>query len=432
MREIWVPLSIITLFLFLHIIRPYLKRFRAIDGLAWLPLLALLGSITLIPAYGFRPEAVPLLVYSAVLTVIVFFKHINGDIKFRSFRSRNFVFVLFPLLMLAASTGTAFYFTPKEDLALSTDGVHELDVNGYAVRVYINENDRLPQKRPLLVLFAPEFGSLTVIDDTAGKLRDNGFTVLACDRNKKMKPAEVFRYISAFSSGNSSAGANKRGREFEEKRKEDVLNILSWMQHNPGLYGTVRLFDIASTDMVYLAGYDAGGSALILLENTIINSGISVRGLIVIESALWSLYREEEITIPGLPANAGWFQSVKHGIGRWFMEGKPRRITGLAQVPRLSIPVLFLVSDRSRESKFSKSRHHALLECYAHSQGGSVIVSPNGAGHLDFSDFPVRYPIIASIARSSNAPVFNASVWNSIDAPAQTAVIIKNFTEELR
>jgi len=457
MQEIWKPLALITFFLFLHIIRPYIKKLKVIDGLAWLPLLALLSTLALIPAYGFRPETIPLLLYSAVLTVAIFFKQLNGDIKFRNFRKRKIIFIFFPLVLLAAAGATAFCFTPRKNLSLSTHGVHAYGINDYSIRIYTDENDISPQRRPLLILLPPELGSLPAVDETAGKLRDLGFTVLTCARNNRINPLEFFRLTSAFFSGNSSAAANKRGRALEERRKEDIRFVLSWVRQNPYLYGTVQLFNVASRDAVFFAGYDTGGSALILLENFIEDfiedfisaSAIKVRALIAIEAPLWSLYAEEVNQIPEIPADASWFQSVKLGAYRWLMEIKPGKITGMTHIPELSVPTLFLISDWSRGTATGRQRrssgtrpgrYDALFKCFDSARGQASLVSADGAGPLDYSDFPARYPIITFIMRGRSAAAWNFSfsnfslnspAWNADSAPAQSAAIITNFAESV-
>lgn len=428
MQEIWIPLALIFLFLFFHIMRPYVKRYRSIEGFAWLPLLAFLGALALIPAYGFRPETIPLLLYSAVLTLISITKQINGEAKFKSYRKKKFVFVFLPMLLLFAAGAAAFYFTPERVPVPNDLGVYSFKENEYSIRIYTDDDDRMPQRRPLLVILPPALGSLPVIEETIGELRNNGFTVLSYTKLRRTASIEWFRYIRAYISGAVSAGANAAGRAIEEERKQDALFLLSWVRRNPGIPGMLQrppsgkgnLFDIASVDAIFFAGYDAGGSAVILLENSF-PADIKIRGLIAIESPLWSAYREEAGVIPDIPADAGWFDSVKFGLNRWFLEIKPKKIAGLEGIPKLSIPVLFLVSDRKREPKYSR-RYLALNEYFKAAQGSAVISSVDGAGPLDYSDFPVRYPIITTVLRG-----FRKSAWNNTELPSVTASIIADF-----
>ena len=427
MQDIWIPEALITLFLFLNILRPFIKKLRAVDGLAWLPLLALVVTAALIPAYGFRPETFPLLVYAAILTVISIAKQAGDDSKFRDFRETKLILVLPPLVILAAAAWIAFFFTPS--VYSSQAGYTQTAVNAgekeYLIRVYTDKADRRPSLRPLILFLPPTLGSLATIDQVSAELSDRGFTVLACSSERPgISPAESFNYFRAFFSGTVSADANRRGRVLEDKRKEDLLFLLSWIRQNPRLEGNSRLFDIASRNAVFLAGHDAGGSALVLMGNSLplTMGGIKIRGIIAIESYLWSIYREEAPEILPLPPDAGWFLSVRHGLGSWYQSAKPKRITGMAPIPELSIPLLLLVSDRSLEPKHADGRYSALLKIYKAARGPASLVSSDGAGPLHYSDFPVSYPIITALLSGSQK-----QVWNNNETPARTAEIIAAF-----
>jgi hypothetical protein len=211
----------------------------------------------------------------------------------------------------------------------------------------------------------------------------------------------------------------------EEERKEDLLFLMSWIGRNPQIDGKTPLFTLASGDAVFLAGYDAGGSALILLGDSLSldrRGGIKIRGLIAIESPLWSVYREDALNIPDLPPDAGWFESVRHGLNRWLQEMKPKKIAGPGQIPELSIPLLFLVSDQSRESEYQSGQYQALFGTFKAARGPAVLASADGAGPLDYSDFPVRYPIISALF-----PGHREKLRNNLDAPGETAEIITRF-----
>ena len=423
---------LITLFLLVSIIQPFIRKLKAVNGLAWLPLIALLTTIGLIPAYGVRPETLPFFIYSLVLSGAAVSRFVRGGGRDRDFRGEpRFIFAIPLLIVLAAAAWTAFSFSPSKDTALSTRGVYTLQEGEYTIRIY-TERDGRPSQRPLLVLLPPALGSLAAIDHVAAELRDSGFTVLTGERGGA-NPAALFRTLNAFSSGTSSARANARGRRLEDARKEDILFLLSWIRRNPQVNERTWLFDIACADTLFLAGYDAGGSALLLLEG--LPLGRNIRGLIAIESPLWSSFRGnvpetsaltpgapiEVIYYEGPPPEAGWFNSLRHGLGSWISGMGPQRITGLGRVPQISTPVLFLVSDRSREDVYYR-RYRALLETFRSARSLAVLASADGAGPLDYSDFPVRYPLISALFPGrSNAPP------RTIEAPAETAAVITNF-----
>ena len=452
MQEILIPKALITLFLFVFIIRPFIRKLKALNGLAWLPLLALLTIAALIPAYGFRPEAVPLFVYALVLSVVSISRIAKGGGRLNSFRKGpQFIFALPLLMLLTAAAGFAFYFSPQKDTALSTQGVYTLRERGYNIRIY-TERVGSPSQRPLLVLLPPALGSLPAVDHVAAELRDLGFTVLTSER-AGVSPAKLFRSTCAFFSGTSSARANARGRDLEDARKEDFRFILSWIRQNPQVDERTRFFDIASADAVFLAGYGAGGSALVLLEDSLLRDslslGLNIRGIIAIESSLWSVFRKDgpqsnarqidasPVPTPGTPTEVifyeddlprtGWFNSVRHNLGRRISGLGPQRIAGLGQVPQLSTPALFLVSDRSRESAYQRGRYRALLETFRAAGSLAVLASADGSGPLDFSDVPVRYPLISAFFPG----LAEAPLRRNLEAPAGTATVITNFAADI-
>ena len=442
MQEIWISLFFVTLFLLLHILRPYIKIFRIIDGLAWLPLLSFIIILVIFPAYGFRPELIPLLIYSAILAGMNFPKKARDNIVFKSSRRTRSIFALPPLVILAVVAAAAFYFTPLVDTALINEGVYsfkikpagnfQVDAGGdeYFIRIYTDENDTRPSRRPLLLVIPPALGSLRSVDIVCGELRDRGFTVLGYSRRGfdspaihleeryGINPAEWFRRIRAFSSGNVSVNANNYGRALEEKRSGDLLFLLDWIQQNPLLDTGRKLFDLASRDAIFLAGYDAGGSALIL-EGSSFPEKPGIRGIIAIESYMWSLYRGEVPIIGTLPPDASWLSSVQRGLNRWYMEMKPKSIMGLGQIPRLSIPVLFLVSEKGGNHG---SRYEAIWQCYESIRAPAVVISLDGSSMLHYGDYPVKYPLITTLLRGRIKPAYGTPY-----GPAGTADIITGF-----
>ena len=448
MQEIWIPETLIVFFLVLPVIRPHNKKLKSMEGLSWLPLLALIISLALIPAYGWRPEAFPLLVYSCVLGGINIVRFMGDNSKFRNSRGR--IFFAVPPLVLLAAAGIAFYFTPQREMTLSVEGVSVLKAayapggntgeREYHVRVYTEEAGGGFSPRPLLVLLPPVLGSAAAVDRVCCELRDEGFTVLSyarrgIDSSRKPRLAigagEWLWRFRALNSGTVSAKANARGRALEEARKEDLLFLLSWIAGNPEVKDKTTLFHYASADAIFFAGYDAGGSALVLLGNSpsIDNArGIKIRGLIAIESPLWSLYREELFDDPPLPPDSPWFSSVRYGLNRWLWGIKPKKIAGLGQIPELSRPLLFLVSDRIRDDKYRDKKYGALRKCFDAARSSALLVSVDGAGPLDYSDFPGMYPLIAAFYSGAGKPAWNrAGSAEPADAPGGTARIIANF-----
>ena len=319
MQEILIPKALIVLFLFVSIIRPFVRKLKPVKGLALLPILALFTCIVIIPAYGFRPEVLPLFVFALILNLANASRRVKSRARYRSsYREPQFVFAVPVLILLAAASWVAFSFSPRTDTALSTHGVYALREWGYNIRVYVGQDQDLeldqdqdladialfqseyfeyeyfvpadfpfytPPLRPLLALLPPAIGSLAAVDLLAVELRNRGFTVVTIDRSGGTNPARWFGIARAFLAGTTSVRANADGRRLEEERKDDVRILLSWIMSNPQINDSARLFDITSADAIFLGGYDTGGSALLLLFDTLFSgtlpAGINVRGIMI-------------------------------------------------------------------------------------------------------------------------------------------------------
>jgi hypothetical protein len=208
MNEIGVPELISVIFLLFFLLRPLIKSFWALDGLAWLPFLSLFITIGIFPAYGFRPECIPLLVFELVLNVLNIPALVAG-VSSRpndDYRDRGLFFTIPALALLAVLAFTALYFSPVLDPALVTGGVRTVTVRDgmkgrdYYLRIYRPVEDdpaaRAPVPaaentaagtvpagsagpRPVIFLVPPLFGSVQAVDKVSAGLRDRGFAVIS-------------------------------------------------------------------------------------------------------------------------------------------------------------------------------------------------------------------------------------------------------------
>jgi hypothetical protein len=227
---------------------------------------------------------------------------------------------------------------------------------------------------------------------------------------------EWFRRFQAFLSGAENAAANARGRLLEQERKIDRRVVLS-------------LYDIAFRDSVFLAGYDAGGSALVILRGDpeFMRSHSNIKGIIAVESPLWSAYTHE-VRRPGEPpAGAGGFVRFRTGLANWFSGLRPKKTAFLEAIPGFegsrapgaTCPLLFLVSDRALGNG-SGRRYEGVYRLLRTSPLPLVLAAVDGAGPLDYSDFPRKYPLISALF-----PGRGEEAWT--DPARGTASIIANF-----
>ncbi|MDR3276157.1 MAG: hypothetical protein LBT11_02925 [Treponema sp.] len=467
--------GLIGIFYMLALIRPFIKRLGDIKGLRLLPVLALFVNCALFPAYGFRLECLPLLVYGIIVNIlnIPMLRSLSRvhDTGFRGWSSPVSALLL---VLLVPVLGLGLVFTPGPDTELLDEGVSSLileDGSGELfLRIYAPQRgaplgdaplgDAL---RPVLVLVPPVYGSTGVVDQVAGELRDRGFTVLslsrpgfdapaldAAGRRRGISPVLWYQFFQAHIRGQTTAPANARGRALEEARREDIRLVLSWLSAQAGLVSS-PLPPLTAETPVFLAGYSEAGSALLLLaaEPDFAGRYPQVRGLVVLESLLYSGLRGEEAapvraalpvrgTVPGeapalsraaltgfLEGAGQWFLSLWTGISLWWEGIQPRKISGLGDIPKPVVPVCFVLSDQYR-NPLRQNRYRAVLETFRSMEAPAMLVSVSGAGPLDYSDNPGKHPLYAFLF-----PGFGPDVWGREDYAPGTAALIGGFARSV-
>lgn len=427
MQEIWIPEFFVVLFLFLALIRRRVKSLSSQPGIVWLPLSAFFIALALFPAYGFRPEAVPLLLFAVLVTVfhIPAMRASAGDIENAEVSEAASLFTVLGLVFLGAVLVPLVLFSPRTVPSPSGEGIYGFSLdngNGYSVdvKVYAGESGPGAKARPLLVISPPVFGS-SALDELCREYRARGFVVFSYTRGGFISPVDWWKILRVFRAGTRSVAANAWGRAFEEARRAEILFILDKISGNPLIGDGVSLFDVASGSYMFLAGYDASASALALLAGVpgFGRDHPAIKGIIAAEAAIYSLYRSAEPHIEELPPDAPWFRSVKAGLGRWLLPGKPRKISSLAEIPISGIPILFMVSDRA----FENPEKYQAVFSYVRSAGQpSAVVAAAGAGPFDYAAFPSAYPLISFLSKGRKKGVLYGP-----GASAETARIAANF-----
>ncbi|MDR0721603.1 MAG: hypothetical protein LBF75_02245 [Treponema sp.] len=416
-ENIRIPEVLLVLFLVLPAIRPYSRVLQSQDGLVWFPLVALAIGVGLFPAYGFRPECVPLLLWTVFLTirhVPVLLDHLGWWDRDKIPR-QGFTPVYLGVLILTALV--ALYFSPRKDTRLILPGVETRTIQDEArnaalfLRLYgpVDPDTQGAPVRPLMLLVPPVFGSVGMVDQVCEQLRDQGFTVLSFSREgfdfpawgsdgKRYSPPvrEQFRILQAFAQGNATKAANLWGRALEAERMEDIRFLLAYIKQD--LYRDFPESG-AERNTLFLTGYDVGGSALALLgaspEWRAANP--EVKGLILVESPLWSAYQADE-------------------------PGQPLQVKALI---RPQVPTLFMASDRVNDSQKRNRLYGPVLQILQ-TDTPVVLAAVDGAGPLDYSDCPAKYPLYsACISGNKQTP------WKYDTFIEGTASIMTNFASLL-
>jgi dienelactone hydrolase len=458
MQELGILICLVFLFQFFALIRPLLKGLQSIEGLSWLPLLALGIIIAIFPAYGFRPECVPLLFYTIMLNVInipsiiLFLGRFRNDI----FLERQPVFTFSFMVLLILAAGIAFYFTPVRETALETGGITTEMIRDRTrnaelfLRIYTGTTrpvtpetgggtpaaDRVPEtvqpgpagpRRPLMILVPPVWGSVMMIDGVCQALSGQGLTALTYSRrgfdspaveNQRrfgLSPAKNAGILRALAMGIGFGPANAAGRVLEEERRQDIQFLLSYIAEN-------RLPALAETDLncIFIAGYGAGGAALVSLSASgdFIAQNPALKGIIAVESPLLPAPEGEKREMAA--ENTGWIASVKTKLGAWFAGFRAQTINSAVPGPKL--PVLFILSDWIRYAQYRDSRYETILRAFHQAEEPAVLAAVPGAGPADYSDGPEKYPVYSVLF-----PGKERDLWKSEAFAAGTASLAANF-----
>jgi hypothetical protein len=452
MREIIIPELLAGFFIALSLIRPFIKKLWGLQGLIWLPVLAFGVIAALFPAYGFRPECIPLVIYGLFCVLfnmpalISLLNHVrNNDFQGQKSIPRTLLILLFvPVL------GIALFFAPAADSALLEAGVTSAAIRDdrgeeLFLRIYGAYDDKgagsngqvdTPALKPLLLLIPPVTGSVTAVDRVCGELRNAGFTAVTYSRRGFDSPAVGpdgkkhalslngrARLSKAESQGRTTAAANAAGRSLEEGRRQDIAFLLNLFGQNrpPAAIADV----LAETDLsaVFLAGYDAGGAALLELTGSPAFAARypAVKGVIAVESPLLSaLTAEEPPALP--PPGDKWFIAVWSGIRSRAAALRSRRITGIGEVPSPGVPVCFILSDRVTDPRHREDRYATILKVLHNTKTPAIVAAAAGAGLLDYSDIPEKYPIYPVFRPGSKRRLVRGT-----HGPGETAALMTNF-----
>jgi hypothetical protein len=422
--EIWVPELLVVVFLALPLLRPFVKKLWTLEGLTWLPLVALGITIGIFPAYGFRPECVPMLAFAIINNIIHFYPIVSGMFARSSdaFRDRGALFTVCAFILLSAATIPMFAFSSLVDVPAERDAVSVLRVNlDYSLRIYgpVQEN------RPLIFLVPPEWGSIDSVDLVCTELQKKRFTVVTYFSQDKDSWTKLLSYWRVFRNAAVFASTNERGKTMETERRKEIELLLPRL---PALLNNVD----GDLPPLLLAGYGAGGSALAYLagESAFISAYGNVQGVVAIESRLWSSYIPEVRDAPTVPFTRGvggvfvrfWANTVNR-----FNNLKPQRVVRNGPLPGAGLsqpgfPVLYIVSGRALDVSEGQKPYQAVFDTLRSGSGPVALAAIEGAGPLDYQDYPLTHPIYSFLL-----PGQKEARQMSEDPIGDTASIISNF-----
>ncbi|MCL2191875.1 MAG: hypothetical protein FWB78_00585 [Treponema sp.] len=439
-REIWVLGTLAALFLAIPLLKPFINRLRGQDGLVWLPLIALGILVGIFPAFGFRPEVIPMLVFALFFNLGTLISFVASSLgrPGDTFRERGPFRTIAAMVLLVVATVPMFAFAPQvyarherdvalaRDLAVSMPG--EFLGHDYVLRIY----GPVQTNRPLIFLVPPEIGSAASIELICESLYEKGFTVITffrkdydtlfIDENgrRHLSPGRLLRYWRIFRRGTDLASVNERGRALEAERRIDIEFLLPRLPALLGLAGRNEL------PPVLFVGYGAGGSALAYMagEGGFLERHSDALGVIAIGSHLWSSYLSEPRFVEPL-TDTGMFSRLRTNIANWFRGMRRERVGRTGPLPETGLPVLYLVSGRALETGGRQNAYRAVFDALHSGSGPVALVAVESAGPLDFQDFPLTQPMLSFFFSGLRG------AGRSQDPIGDTAGIIGNFASYL-
>jgi hypothetical protein len=439
MSEFWVPEAVVCLFLVLPLFRPLVKALWPLDGLVWLPLIALVITVGIFPAYGFRPECLPILLFTLIYNAVNL-GSIVSSIRSQpsdAFRDRNIAITLLAFITLSAAVFTMYVFSPRinDYPKTETEPTKLIKIPGFGRDYCLQIYGPFQTGRPVIFLVPPDIGSSASVEFICAELENKGYTVvtysrkdfdlLFIDENGKKHlslPAKIPGYLYAYARGTRLSSANYRGRAMEAERQADIEYLLPRIYDLPGETGNDEF------PPILLAGYGAGGSALAYLNaNNGFAPNINVAGIIAVESRLWSSYQAESpVSAKDSSMNGFGSRKLTEIIDR-ILDLLPKTLKREKSLPSANIPVLYLVSGRALKHPrldygTGKNPYQAIFDTQRLASGPIAVAAISDAGPLDYQDFPLTHPVYSfSLAKLKNAENFISD----------TASIIGNFASLL-
>jgi hypothetical protein len=382
MPDLGILEILIAFFLFVPLAQSYIKSFYFIDGFAWFPPIALFCAIGLFPAYGFRPEAVPLLALTVVYNMMHF--------KARKARiERSYFYFSLMLIFMALTTFIAVYFLPLTDTRTrsytQSKAEHDSERNNeYFIQIYNNReggDDALIGAMPLIIVVPPVIGSTLIIDRVCGELAARGAIVVGLTRvnldvpaknteGKRLYPSigAIKNYAVKIYMALKNKNTDSVMYLFEQERIDDIRFILPLIEKR------------FNTNGIYIFAYDEGASAAMELarNGAFIKDNPALKGIIAVGARQVQADRSPPI-VPVLSLDSSGF------------------IPPQAVVPE-ALSALPLVS----EGRFVP------------------------LGSLIYTDIPEKYPLIAAIARGKNDD------WENKDRISRTAALVYEFVTNVR
>ncbi|GAB1482285.1 hypothetical protein MASR2M78_11000 [Treponema sp.] len=446
-NDLLILVTLIFIFLLLSILRPYVRSFSRIEGFLVLPALSLLICIGIFPAFGFRPEILPLALFSLLLFIFSIpslFDLIRG-LRTDAYGERPIVLVAVSLIFLILVSSFALIYTPrvdfrknKEEKAITSAWSTHIPVENQATNIYVDlflpKTGDQDARYPLIILSPPLSASIDMVDPLVNALLGHGFMVLRYSRagldfpslseaafKKFPSLSRLRKALSTFIAGTTFSFAALDGAEVEEMRRLDLVYLSSYI-HSAAEQREAP-FNRVDPSRLVLVGFGPGGSAGLLMAASEAEGNLAA--VVAIESVLYSTLASKpdktDITEERTRIDEVW-----HRISRFFGNFKIQLITGTGEVPAARIPSLFICSDRLGQTASRDSRYAGTLRASRMASDKSALAYVEGASLFAYSAIPETYPVYEAFARGLQDRKGSSAYY--VD---KAATLIANFASAL-
>ncbi|MDR2521441.1 MAG: hypothetical protein LBC72_02655 [Spirochaetaceae bacterium] len=419
---------LVTFFLFMPVLRPFVKSLWTIDGIVWFPLIAFLCIAGIFAVYGFRPECLPLLFYCLAANIANsrdLSAHVsrlrNTDFIDRSFAS-FFVHIFFLTLVIAI----ALIFLPLDSTKLLAKPVESFQAENtaddaiYTIRIY-TESAHNPSA-PLVLVAPPLTGSAGVVDTVCANLALRGSLAVTFSRKRFDLPAyksdgslfmpsihQVVRNWKVVTRGRSYRDENRIAAKMENERRADIAFVAQQLRKR----WPERPFVVI--------GYGAGGAAAAALagDDSFLAGCPQFRGALAVESLLHSAYPSEPFT-PRAVDDSFWPLKITGEIENWIFRRLPVKVSEPDAVPRPKRPVRFIISADGG------ARYAAVYKTAREQAGFVSTMSLPRVGALDWTDVPRKYPVLRFLSGGAGS-----RAWGGLECAENTAAVFQRFIDEV-
>lgn len=399
--------------------RPFVKAFRGVAGLTFLPFLATAVCLAVFPAFGFRPELVPLglVALAMALGSLPRVADLLNGLRTDDYGDAKPARLAVGLPLVIAAAAFAVAFAPRADYGAPDARVafHERELADAArgatlrLRVY---PPSVPAEGsvPVVLLSPPASGGFPAAHSFCADLARRGFAVAAFRRAgpglRLPSPGRSAAAAAAFFFGHRYEFAASAGARIEQGLLDDFRLVAERLAAEGGAFLEGAVSAGAEIGPAYAVGFGSGGSAAALLVSGA--APAPVLAAVCIEGRLHTAFASAPDPAGAAAGGedkgsgaAALLSAAVDAVARGTRDAGFRAVGPSADAPKPAAPVLFIVSDSVADPAARDGRYAAVLRALRAAAAPAALASMAGAGAFSYSDAAGMYPLFAAFSPPS-------------------------------